>query len=505
MLVQLSLVFIIVWLLVLRWERRRMIQLASKFGSPNLWQLPVIGHSYVFIGSDEDRMTAFQKLGRKTNNTKEGIISFWQGHKLYLSVSDPKSAEFILKNCLEKDDIMKISRLTTGNGTVFAPVKIWRPRRKVLAPTFSPKNLLEFAKIFSRQSDIMVEQLKPVAHSKDVSIWNFVNTYTLDSVCESTLGVSIHAQKLIEQPLLKSLEQITILDSARMCQPWLYSDTIYKMMPAYKRHTKCRKMIFDFINEVIRAKRNLMQEEKSLLKSESEQAVRQEGVRSFLELLIESSGGDKGYTDLELQEETVVLVVAGTDTSAVGTSFTILLLSKHLDVQEKIYQELQEVFGDSKRPIVPEDLPRLKYLDAVIRESLRLYPPVPVIVRKVENEITLPSGETLVKGTGILVHIWAINRNPKYWGDDADLFRPERFIDTPLKHPAAFISFSYGPRACLGYQYAMMSMKTAMANLLRNYQFLPASNAGTKQPIRLRFDIMMKSVENFTVQIKPRF
>lgn len=55
MLVQLGLVFVVVWLLVLRWERRRMIQLAKKFGSPNLWQLPVIGHSYVFIGSDEGK------------------------------------------------------------------------------------------------------------------------------------------------------------------------------------------------------------------------------------------------------------------------------------------------------------------------------------------------------------------------------------------------------------------------------------------------------------------
>lgn len=67
--------------------------------------------------------------------------------------------------------------------------------------------------------------------------------------------------------------------------------------------------------------------------------MKEDGIRSFLELLIESSGGEKGYTDLELQEETLVLVIAGTDTSAVGTAFTILLLSKHLDVQEKIYQE----------------------------------------------------------------------------------------------------------------------------------------------------------------------
>lgn len=85
-----------------------------------------------------------------------------------------------------------------------------------------------------------------------LSLSYIVQLSLMKLLSESTLGVSIHAQKLIEQPLLTSLEQITTLDSARMCQPWLHSDAIYKMMPAYKRHTKCRNMIFDFINEVLK-------------------------------------------------------------------------------------------------------------------------------------------------------------------------------------------------------------------------------------------------------------
>ena len=62
----------------------------------------------------------------------------------------------------------------------------------------------------------------------------------------------------------------------------------------------------------------------------------------------------------------------------------------------------------------------------------------------------IASGITMVEGCGLFISIWSIHRNPKYWGDDAEQFRPERFIDTPLKHPAAFMPFSHGPRSCLG-------------------------------------------------------
>lgn len=60
------------------------------------------------------------------------------------------------------------------------------------------------------------------------------------------------------------------------------------------------------------------------------------------------------------------------------------------------------------------------------------------------------SGQTLVKGTSAMIHAWAIHRHPQYWGEDAEQFRPERFLEAPLKHPAAFLPFSYGPRNCIG-------------------------------------------------------
>ncbi|PZC83860.1 hypothetical protein B5X24_HaOG200060 [Helicoverpa armigera] len=492
MLGQILVLVLIIWVLVLRWQRRKMIDLSHKLGSTKHRTLPFVGHAYMFLGSDEHRMSQFQKLGREAYDKEDGVVTIWQGHRLYLVISDAVVAEFILKTCLEKDDALKCLHLMTGNGSIFAPVNIWRPRRKILAPTFSPKNLAQFAQIFSRQSSIMVEQLQAAAGKGAFSIWQYLTTYTMDSVCESTLGVLVNSQKQTEQPFLKAFDECTQLDSSRLVQPWLHNEAVYKLTPAYKRHVRCRNYVVKFVEEVI--------QKHHLFKID----LKQDGLKTFLELLIDMSGGDRGYTDLELREETVVLVLAGTDTSAVGTAFTSMMLSKYPDVQDKVYEEIQEVFGDSKRPVVAEDLPCLKYLDAVIRETLRLYPPVPIIARKVDKEVTLPSGVTLVKECGLVVNIWSIHRNPRYWGSDAEQFRPERFLDAPPTHPAAFMPFSHGPRACIGYQYAMMSMKTAMAALLRQYKIMPASDDVDLKPLRVKFDVMMRDVDNFTLQLQER-
>ncbi|CAG5042715.1 unnamed protein product [Parnassius apollo] len=229
--------------------------------------------------------------------------------------------------------------------------------------------------------------------------------------------------------------------------------------------------------------------------------------KTFLEILMDSSYEISRLTDVELREEVLVLAVAGTDTSAVGASFVLCMLSRFPDIQEKVYEELFAIFGDSDRPVLADDLPKLKYLEAVIKETLRLYPPVPHIFRKVDKDLTLPSGVTLPVNTGVLVSIWSMHRNPKYWGLDAEKFEPNRFLNGHKHHQYSFMPFSNGPRNCLGYQYAMMSMKTVLATLLRNYKFLPKAmpcEADLQTPLTVKCDIMLRDSDGFQLQLETR-
>nr|ULR85540.1 cytochrome P450 [Spodoptera frugiperda] len=489
-------VLFLLWL-VYRWRNRRKFALGRQL-SRKIIALPIVGHAYTFLGTDEDRLKQVEAIGRESYESG-GIIAQWQGHLLYLVVTEPEIIEIVLKTCLEKDDLMRMFRVLLGNGNIFAPVSIWRPRRKILAPTFSQKNLNSFVDIFARQSKVMSDQLNIATQKGPISMWKYISTYTMDSVCETTLGINMNTQLDPELPFLQAFENCCRIDAKRICQPWLYNDTINKIFcrSAFDSYDRSKKYIWKFMDKIITSKWASLK--KAAAQPDHEKP--KESWKTFLELLIESSAG---YGNLELREETLVIVLAGTDTSAVGSGFTTLLLAKYPEVQEKVYEELQEVFGDSDRPVTHEDLPRLKYLDAVIRESLRLYPPVPMITRKIEKDVTLPNGVTLVDGCSVIVNIWSVHRNPRYWGDDAEEFRPERFLDTPLKHPAAFVPFSYGPRSCLGYLYAMMSMKTAMATLVRRYRIKPGDGKTGKERIRVKFGIMLKPVNEFMVKLEPR-
>ncbi|XP_073951334.1 cytochrome P450 4C1-like isoform X2 [Choristoneura fumiferana] len=338
---------------------------------------------------------------------------------------------------------------------------------------------------------------------KDDTTMRYCRTLTGNGsifAAESALGVKMNSQQNSDHHFMKAFEKLSHLIARRIVTVWMHPDVIYKNLPIYKEFTKNRRLLFDFVDKLIQNKR----EE---LKNNNNQLYDQSGRRTFLEMMIMGSGGERGYTDLELREEVLVIILAGTDTSAVGASYASVLLSRFPNVQEKVYEELQDVFGDSDRPLTVQDLPNLKYLDAVMKETLRMYPPVPVTVREVHNDVVLPSGVTLVDGVSIFNNIWGIHRNPKYWGADADVFRPERFLDGPLKHPAQFIPFSYASRNCLGYNYAMMSMKTVIANLVRAYKVLPPKDmnpAQLKEPLRVKFNLMMKPVDDYILRLESR-
>ncbi|XP_063630769.1 cytochrome P450 4C1-like [Cydia splendana] len=448
-----------------RWSRRRLYKLAAEIPClPDSY--PVIGHAHIFAGSNEDIMQQLQNLGRISND-HDGLTSFWVANRLLVSMTDPKAIEVVSKACLDKDEfLIKYIRTAIGNGSIFAPVNIWHPRRKINAPFFSRKNLDQLMPVFDAKSSIMADLLRAEAGGGDFPIWRYVTTFTFDTVCETALNVPINTQKDSEHYyLLNAIDGCTQVLAKRVLQPWLHPDIVFK-----KNNN----------NEL----------------------------SHFIEAVIQSSGGlEKGYSDMELREELMVFMVAGSDTSATAVSYTTVLLSRYPDVQDKVYQELQEVFGESDRAVTPEDLPKLTYLEAVIKESLRLYPPVPVVVREVHEDILLPSGTTLVVETTVMFNIWGTHRNTAYWGRDAEEFRPERFLQGPLPHPAMFVPFSYSVRNCLGATYAMMSAKTALVNLIRRYRLLPPAGvraADLQRPLPVKFDIMMKAVDNFTLRIEER-
>ncbi|XP_059048275.1 cytochrome P450 4c3-like [Achroia grisella] len=505
MLQYLFVIALVLWIVVFRYRRRRMYKLASMIPGPKE-ELPIIGVAHTLVGNTEDIMASLQNFSYSAIEN-DGIIRGWLNHILYFVVVDPIDLEMVLKTCLEKDDLHQFIRKIIGNGAIFAPVSIWRRRRKILVPAFSPRIVENFVEVFAEQSTKLTKRLAKHIDNGPFSLWPFLSTYTLDSVFDTAMGVKINAQDNPDSPFLMCMNRILNLVCERIFHLWLQPDWLYKLFPQYIEHQKCLKEMHEFTDQVIKRKRKEIKTECEF-KSKGEKMYDLKDYRrkTFLDLLVTLSGGEQGYTDVELREEVLTLTVAGTDTSAVASGYTLKLLSMYPDVQEKVYKELLEVFGDSDRPVVKDDLPKLKYLERVAKESLRLFPPVPFIIRKVLEDITLPSGRVLPAGSGVVVSIWGVHRNPKYWGPDAEHFDPDRFLPERFSqiHPGSFMPFSSGPRNCPGYQYALMSMKTALSTILRSYKVVGECETTAIPRIRVKIDIMMKDIDGYQVSLTRR-
>ncbi|KAH9779515.1 cytochrome P450 72A15 [Citrus sinensis] len=179
----------------------------------------------------------------------------------------------------------------------------------------------------------------------------------------------------------------------------------------------------------------------------------------------------KGISRDDVIDECKLFYFAGQETTSVLLLWTMVLLSKHQDWQAHAREEVLQVFGDKKPDF--DGLNRLKIVQMIFYEVLRLYPPLPVLSRYVEKEtkigdLILPA-ESVIALQTLLVH-----HDKKLWGDDAKEFKPERFsegISKATKNQVSYFPFAWGPRICIGQNFALVEAKMAMAMILQNFSF----------------------------------
>jgi cytochrome P450 len=180
------------------------------------------------------------------------------------------------------------------------------------------------------------------------------------------------------------------------------------------------------------------------------------------------------FSDRALRDQTLTFLAAGHETTANALGWTFALLSAHRAVRERLLEELHPKLAD-RIPLV-QDLPALRYLYAVVRESLRLYPPAWIISRTVMQAVHLGDYDFPV-GSVVLVSPWLMHRDPRFW--EAPLaFRPERWLDSP-EPPAAsgmYFPFGAGARMCIGMPFAQLELRLVLAMILR--RFFPEVEAG---------------------------
>ncbi|TXG56671.1 hypothetical protein EZV62_017984 [Acer yangbiense] len=180
----------------------------------------------------------------------------------------------------------------------------------------------------------------------------------------------------------------------------------------------------------------------------------------------------KKITIDDMIDECKTFYIGGHETTTSLLTWTILLLAINADWQEKLRKEVLELFG--KQNPKPDSIGRLKTMSMVVNETLRLYPPFVQIMRRINREVRLGK-LTLPVNMEAFIPTIAVHHNPDIWGEDAHLFKPERFSQGVAKatnnNTAAFLPFGLGPRSCVGLNFAITEAKVALSMILQRYKF----------------------------------
>ncbi|KAI7754130.1 hypothetical protein M8C21_014874, partial [Ambrosia artemisiifolia] len=197
-------------------------------------------------------------------------------------------------------------------------------------------------------------------------------------------------------------------------------------------------------------------------------------------LMAKNNNNNQGYqlSTQDIIDECKTFYVSGDGTTSLLLSWAVLLLSIHTEWQERARDEVFQIFGKDSQ-LRSEGLAKLKTIGMIINETLRLYPPGIAIIRKNEQEVKL--GNLTVPANIILhVPVLALHHDREIWGEDAHLFKPERFsqgVSNAMKNnPSAYMPFGFGPRNCVGSNFATNTAKVTLAMMLQRYRFSPSPN-----------------------------
>ena len=386
-----------------------------------------------------------------------------------------------------------------GTGLLTSYGKKWKTRRKMITPSFHFSILNRFAEIFQKHAQILVDRIVTSANSEGaINVQEVISLATLEAMCEASMGVNVSGQEAGKK-YVQAVGSLNQQLQRRQRTPYLWPDLIYRHTSYGKIYYECLKYVQKYTTDVINRKIT-EQTQKSTVKSDfpltseqSYQAGDKKGI-CFIDILLSSY--QTGEIDIDgIREEVDTFIFEGHDTTASAISFCLYLLGRHPEHQKSLQDEIQNVEGKD----VFEKVKNMKFLDLCLKEALRLYPPVPLIARELEED-TVIDGHKIYKNTDVVVAILWLHRNEKYW-EEPIKFDPYRFTQKNLEErdPFSYVPFSAGPRNCIGQRFALLEAKIYIFYVLKNFNLRSSQK---EDDIELCMEIIMKSKNGLMIDFE---
>ncbi len=349
---------------------------------------------------------------------------------------------------------------TIGNGLLTSDGDYWRRQRRLIQPGFHKKKLNELSNIITKDISDFSDYLEHhIDDFESAELMKLMMRLTIKVVLNSLFSNSISDKHIDRFDDIITTFQHYIVAKVRIP----FSSQFFKLNGRSKRMKVLVNEIDDIIYGIIAGRKN-----------------NQGNFDDLLDMLLQARYEDtgEGMTDQQLRDESIIMLLAGHETSANALTWAFYLLHRHPEITEKVLAEIQHVVGN-RQPTF-EDLKGLTYTKQVIQESMRLFPPAWITDREALAEHQM-MGYKIKKGQVVTVFVYGLHRNPVYWERPND-FMPERFAPELVKkrHPFSYMPFGGGPRLCIGNNFAYMEMQLALAILLPKFKFEAIANEAPK-------------------------
>ncbi|KAM7305825.1 cytochrome P450 4V2 [Ixodes scapularis] len=417
-------------------------------------------------------------------------VAFYGPQPFLLAVT-PTAMEAVLSSTsnLNKSFIYRMMTPWMGNGILTSDKDVWRTRRKILTPAFHFRILEDYTPIINRRTTELLQKLRKM-EGEFFDMLPVLRMAAFGMLFETAMGVQIDEAEVERRGLLRVTDELAASVIGRIINIFHWPDFVFNL-------TKKGQRFYNNVEYIRSYNEQIVKKRKAEYKVGLEDSNKR---KSFLDILLRMHLEDGTLTEDQVRDEVATVFIGGFDTTATAASYTLYLLGHYPEIQAKVHRELDEVFGDDwDRPVTLEDMKNLKYLECVIKESMRLYPPVPVVARNIDEDMKV--GEfTIPRGTVAFAVIFALHRHPRVYENPND-FIPERFLEKKERHPYAYVPFSGGSRNCIGQRFAQIEDKIMLAQILRRFK------VESKVPIeelQLQIEIVLRPVEGIELKLTKR-
>ncbi|XP_012279407.1 probable cytochrome P450 4aa1 [Orussus abietinus] len=457
--------------------------------------VPLLGNANVFYDKD-----VLHKMSHEMHRDYGRVLRVWMTCFPYVILHEPDDIQIVLGNPKHTEKIYLYRLLDNfiGKGLITREARTWKRHRRVLQPAFH-RNVLEgFTESFGRSAARLANKFLD-SHGKDVNITSFVNDTVYDILNETVLGLTREGrekQRIDDADLPFRKGQVFM--PYRLMRPWLLIDWVYRMTDVGKSEEKQRENLFRACKRMMAIKREVM---RSGDDSERPRVSLVGRETSLLEYMVEINEKDPNFTDEDIIDECCTFMLAGQESVSTATALTMFLLAGNQDWQEKCVQELEKIFGPDSRAPSMRDLTEMRCLEMCIKETLRLYPSVPLFARTLGEDVKIED-HVIPAGCGVIIMPYCTHRLPHHY-DDPHAFDPGRFdgANSERRHPYAYLPFSAGPRNCIGYKFALLEMKAMISAVLRTWQLEPVPGKKEVQP---KFRLTLRATGGLWVKMKKR-